>query len=70
MMHRAHEVPPAVVVLVLNLAFGGTFGNVIVLKDTFEVKRRKGNAMCILFYSVYIFNLYEIYNLTIKVSFR
>jgi len=49
MMHRAHEVPPAITALVLNLAFGCTFGNVIVLKDTFEVKRRKGNAMCILF---------------------
>lgn len=57
-MHRAHEVPPAITALVFNIAFGGTFGNVIVLKDIFEVKRRKGNAMCILFYNDYIFNLY------------
>jgi hypothetical protein len=58
MMHRAHEVPPAIMTLVFSLAFGGTFGNVIVLKDTFELKRRKGNALCILFYNDYIFNLY------------
>jgi hypothetical protein len=58
MMHRAHEVPPAIMALVFNLALGGTFGNVIVLKDIFEVKRRKGNALCISFYNDYIFNLY------------
>lgn len=57
-MYRAHEVPPAIMALVLNLAFGGTFGNVIVLKNTVEVKRRKGNVLCILFYNDYIFNLY------------
>jgi len=58
MMQTAHGVPPAITALVLNLAFGGICGNVIVLKDTFEVKRRKGNTMCILFYNYYIFNLY------------
>jgi hypothetical protein len=58
MMHRAHEVPPAIMVLVLNLALGGTFENVIALKDIFEVKRRKGNALCISFYNDYIFKLY------------
>jgi hypothetical protein len=58
MMHRAHEVPSAITALVLNLAFGGKFGNFIVLTDTLEVKRRKGNAMCILFYNDYNFSLY------------
>jgi len=58
MMHRAHEVPPAIMALVLNLALGGTFENAIVLKDIFEVKRRKGNALCISFYNDYTFNLY------------
>ena len=61
-MHRAHEVPPAITALALNLAFGGTFGNVIVLKDTFEVNRRKGNAMCSVFYfTVIIFLTYTKY---------
>jgi hypothetical protein len=54
MMHKAHEVPPAINAAVLNLAFGGTFGNVIILKGKFEVKRRKGNTMCIVFYNDYI----------------